>query len=213
MAQCSLLCPSDSQALTLCSYPVLWGLAEISIPSGLRASSLFTVLKSPLFLTLCIVNSSQGNNFRREYIATQGPLPGTKDDFWKMVWEQNVHNVVMVTQCVEKGRVSGQFSCLPGSALYCCSDGILAAFAIQSSTHKPKKTPWEKAVRELSHLMIKQSGSFLKLLVRHSVQTVKPERVGSKREWEAYLTPCSVLQSVGRRATLRDEEPPRRDIF
>ncbi|XP_062989960.1 receptor-type tyrosine-protein phosphatase beta isoform X2 [Elgaria multicarinata webbii] len=46
-----------------------------------------------------------GNNFRREYIATQGPLPGTKDDFWKMAWEQNVHNVVMVTQCVEKGRV------------------------------------------------------------------------------------------------------------
>uniref|UniRef100_UPI0037E73E3D receptor-type tyrosine-protein phosphatase beta-like isoform X2 n=1 Tax=Semicossyphus pulcher TaxID=241346 RepID=UPI0037E73E3D len=46
-----------------------------------------------------------GNHFRREYVATQGPLPGTKDDFWKMVWEQNVHNVVMVTQCVEKGRV------------------------------------------------------------------------------------------------------------
>ncbi|XP_044048547.1 receptor-type tyrosine-protein phosphatase beta-like [Siniperca chuatsi] len=46
-----------------------------------------------------------GNNFRREYVATQGPLPGTKDDFWKMVWEQNIHNIVMVTQCVEKGRV------------------------------------------------------------------------------------------------------------
>ncbi|CAM9997386.1 unnamed protein product [Bubo scandiacus] len=46
-----------------------------------------------------------GNNFRREYIATQGPLPGTKDEFWKMAWEQNVHNIVMVTQCLEKGRV------------------------------------------------------------------------------------------------------------
>ncbi|KAK5866709.1 hypothetical protein PBY51_011269 [Eleginops maclovinus] len=46
-----------------------------------------------------------GNNSRREYVAAQGPLPGTKDDFWKMVWEQNVTNMVMVTQCVEKGRV------------------------------------------------------------------------------------------------------------
>ncbi|XP_029008877.3 receptor-type tyrosine-protein phosphatase beta-like isoform X2 [Betta splendens] len=53
------------------------------------------------------INASyiSGTNLRREYIATQGPLPGTKDDFWKMVWEQNVHNIVMVTQCVEKGRV------------------------------------------------------------------------------------------------------------
>lgn len=53
------------------------------------------------------VNASYipGNNYRREYIATQGPLPGTKDDFWRMVWEHGVHNIVMVTQCVEKGRV------------------------------------------------------------------------------------------------------------
>ena len=47
----------------------------------------------------------QGHNHRqREYIAAQGPLPGTKDDFWRMVWEQNSRNVVMLTQCVERGE-------------------------------------------------------------------------------------------------------------
>nr|CAB3265286.1 receptor-type tyrosine-protein phosphatase beta-like [Phallusia mammillata] len=45
------------------------------------------------------------NNRQREYIATQGPLPGTKDDFWRMVWEQNTRNIIMVTQTVERGKI------------------------------------------------------------------------------------------------------------
>ncbi|XP_067950594.1 receptor-type tyrosine-protein phosphatase beta-like [Watersipora subatra] len=49
-------------------------------------------------------NYMPGFMSRREYIATQGPLPGTIDHFWRMVWEQNVSTIVMLTQLIEKNR-------------------------------------------------------------------------------------------------------------
>ncbi|XP_068744131.1 tyrosine-protein phosphatase non-receptor type 13-like isoform X2 [Montipora capricornis] len=39
------------------------------------------------------------------YIATQGPLPNTTQDFWKMVWEQEVVVIAMVTLEREGGKV------------------------------------------------------------------------------------------------------------
>ncbi|XP_041934315.1 receptor-type tyrosine-protein phosphatase O isoform X2 [Alosa sapidissima] len=50
-------------------------------------------------------NYIPGYNSPREYIATQGPLPETRNDFWKMVLQQKSHIVVMLTQCNERRRV------------------------------------------------------------------------------------------------------------
>ncbi|XP_013364699.1 PREDICTED: receptor-type tyrosine-protein phosphatase H isoform X3 [Chinchilla lanigera] len=41
----------------------------------------------------------------REFIAAQGPLPQTVRDFWRLVWEQQSRTVVMLTNCLEAGRV------------------------------------------------------------------------------------------------------------
>nr|XP_020467948.1 phosphatidylinositol phosphatase PTPRQ isoform X2 [Monopterus albus] len=40
-----------------------------------------------------------------EFIATQGPLPGTVADFWRMIWETGTRTIAMLTQCFEKGRI------------------------------------------------------------------------------------------------------------
>lgn len=40
----------------------------------------------------------------RVYIATQGCLPNTVNDFWKMVWQHNTRVIVMTTKETERGK-------------------------------------------------------------------------------------------------------------
>ncbi|XP_071850013.1 receptor-type tyrosine-protein phosphatase delta-like isoform X2 [Apostichopus japonicus] len=53
------------------------------------------------------INANYCDGYRKQnaYIATQGPLPETLADFWRMVWEQRSVTIVMMTKLEERNRV------------------------------------------------------------------------------------------------------------
>uniref|UniRef100_A0A8C7Y9S0 protein-tyrosine-phosphatase n=1 Tax=Oryzias sinensis TaxID=183150 RepID=A0A8C7Y9S0_9TELE len=98
-------------------------------------------------------NYMPGYQSKKEFIAAQGPLPGTVNDFWRMIWEKNVRTMVMLTRCNEQGRVkceqywaSGVKSC--GDIIVkTTSDIILDDWTIKDFNIKNVKTAEMRAVR------------------------------------------------------------------
>ena len=51
------------------------------------------------------VDFVQGYHKKKVFLATQGPLPDTADDFWRMIFEQKSSSIVMLAQQREGGKV------------------------------------------------------------------------------------------------------------
>ena len=61
-----------------------------------------------IWLCLCLsYTHAQGYSRCNEYIATQGPLPNTVGDFWRLLWDKKASTIVMLTNLVEKMKVGG----------------------------------------------------------------------------------------------------------
>ncbi|XP_033729637.1 receptor-type tyrosine-protein phosphatase T-like [Pecten maximus] len=89
-----------------------------------------------------------------EYVATQGPRPGTVNDFWRMIWQLTTGKIVMLTNLIEGGRAKcdkywpdeGEPLITPHFSIILDRERSYAFYVIRDLTVTEKKT---KSVRQI----------------------------------------------------------------
>lgn len=175
------------------------------------------------------IKSSRSN---KQYIASQGPLPATFEDFWSVIWDQDVRVIVMLTAESE----GGQLKCHPYWAGKEYGQLKLKALSEKkvSLDTKRRRTPSEKRdagrrranttaetvpsppAPELPYAIIR------KFTLAHAAHPFSPMREITQihySSWPDFGAPASPAQLLGlvelsnmmQRATLAPTQSPRSD--
>ncbi|XP_054865690.1 protein tyrosine phosphatase receptor type Db isoform X15 [Amphiprion ocellaris] len=119
------------------------------------------------------INANYIDGYRRQnaYIATQGSLPETFGDFWRMVWEQHTANIIMMTKLEEKSRMPSYFFSKVKCDQYWPTRGTETYGLIQVTLLDTV----ELATYSVRTLALYKSGSNEKREVRHFQFTAWPD--------------------------------------
>ncbi|NXN42606.1 PTPRJ phosphatase, partial [Rhinoptilus africanus] len=92
---------------------------------------------------------------KKAFIAAQGPLPNTIEDFWRMIWEKNIYSIVMLTKCVEQARTKceqywpdQQPKTYGDVIVTMVSEIVLPEWTIRDFTVEKSNTPESHTVRQ-----------------------------------------------------------------
>ncbi|XP_048163571.1 receptor-type tyrosine-protein phosphatase eta isoform X6 [Corvus hawaiiensis] len=100
-------------------------------------------------------NYMPGYNSKKAFIAAQGPLPNTIDDFWRMIWEKSIYSIVMLTKCMEQARTKceqywpdKQPKSYGDIIVTMVSEVVLPEWTIRDFTVEKSNTPESHMVRQ-----------------------------------------------------------------
>ncbi|NXD51989.1 PTPRJ phosphatase, partial [Corvus moneduloides] len=100
-------------------------------------------------------NYMPGYNSKKAFIAAQGPLPNTIDDFWRMIWEKSIYSIVMLTKCMEQARTKceqywpdKQPKSYGDIIVTMISEVVLPEWTIRDFTVEKSNTPESHMVRQ-----------------------------------------------------------------
>ncbi|NXM48422.1 PTPRJ phosphatase, partial [Gymnorhina tibicen] len=100
-------------------------------------------------------NYMPGYNSKKAFIAAQGPLPNTIEDFWRMIWEKSIYSIVMLTKCMEQARTKceqywpdKQSKSYGDIIVTMVSEVVLPEWTIRDFTVEKSNTPESHMVRQ-----------------------------------------------------------------
>ena len=131
-------------------------------------------------------NFISGFNSDKEYIAAQGPLENTVNDFWRMIWEYRCCTIVMLTKCMENLKRK--------CAMYWVEEGRTVFFQI-AVTHTSSLHLVDYSVIKLSIIPVDYTGEKLEISLFQFVS------------WPDFGTPDSPAPLLHFRNKVREHHP------
>ncbi|KAG0250486.1 hypothetical protein DFQ27_009384 [Actinomortierella ambigua] len=134
---------------------------------------------------------------KKSYIATQGPLPQTFLDFWKVAWEQDARVIVMLTRELEMGRLKCHQYWPTKEAPLMDLDGMIQLRFVSESIADPSSP--SVLVR---HMVLRHCG-------RNDERTIAQIQYSGWPDFGVPQTPIDVLRVVDLANRFNEEKPTR----
>lgn len=166
------------------------------------------------------------------YIATQGPLSNTTNDFWRMVQQESSHVVVMLTTVMERGRpkchqywphTGVEMNLSPGFSIKCLSEQAdsTGSFVFRELELCDTKTGEKRSIQHMQYLAWPDHGvpSDPNLFLQFTEKVRSARSVSLLQEIEASLKQVRLIDAdenddsdIAERKSAGDDSPESLDI-